>query len=98
MTAIRVGIQIAQQHATYRQIRQAWQEVGISGANTQFNWDHFFRISIFLQYVNRLWCFVHLAGLRRWTSWIFEVMFRFSNSSIGVCADFYCTRRNLARE
>ena len=42
MTAIRVGIQITQQHATYRQIRQAWQAVDASGADTLFNWDHFF--------------------------------------------------------
>ncbi|MGI8484818.1 MAG: LLM class flavin-dependent oxidoreductase, partial [Thermomicrobiales bacterium] len=42
MTAIRVGIQITQQHATYGQIRQAWQAVDASGADTLFNWDHFF--------------------------------------------------------
>jgi len=42
LTAIRVGIQIAQQHATYQQIRQAWQAVDASGADTLFNWDHFF--------------------------------------------------------
>jgi probable F420-dependent oxidoreductase len=43
--AIRVGIQITQQHATYRQIRQAWQAVDASGADTLFNWDHFFPLS-----------------------------------------------------
>jgi probable F420-dependent oxidoreductase len=42
LTAIRVGIQICQQHATYAQIRKAWQEVDGSGADTLFNWDHFF--------------------------------------------------------
>jgi len=42
VAAIRVGIQVAQQHATYRQIRQAWQAVDASGADTLFNWDHFF--------------------------------------------------------
>jgi probable F420-dependent oxidoreductase len=43
--AIRVGIQITQQHATYRQIREAWQAVDASGADTLFNWDHFFPLS-----------------------------------------------------
>ena len=42
LTAIRVGIQITQQHATYQQLRQAWQAVDASGADTLFNWDHFF--------------------------------------------------------
>lgn len=42
MTDIRVGIQITQQHATYAQIREAWQAVDASGADTLFNWDHFF--------------------------------------------------------
>ncbi len=45
MAAIRVGIQIQQQHATYRQIRRAWQAVDASGADTLFNWDHFFPLS-----------------------------------------------------
>ncbi|MBA3413912.1 MAG: LLM class F420-dependent oxidoreductase [Chloroflexia bacterium] len=45
MTAIRVGIQITQQHATYHQIRQAWRDVDASGADTLFNWDHFFPLS-----------------------------------------------------
>jgi probable F420-dependent oxidoreductase len=42
VTTIRVGIQIAQQHATYHQIREAWRAVEASGADTLFNWDHFF--------------------------------------------------------
>ncbi len=45
MAAIRVGIQIQQQHATYRQIRDAWRAVDASGADTLFNWDHFFPLS-----------------------------------------------------
>jgi len=45
LVAIRVGIQITQQHATYRQIRRAWQEVDASGADTLFNGDHFFPLS-----------------------------------------------------
>jgi len=45
LTAIRVGIQITQQHATYQQIRKAWREVDASGADTLFNWDHFFPLS-----------------------------------------------------
>ncbi|MGN6485345.1 MAG: LLM class F420-dependent oxidoreductase [Thermomicrobiales bacterium] len=42
---IRVGIQITQQHATYAQIREAWKAVDASGADTLFNWDHFFPLS-----------------------------------------------------
>ena len=42
---IRVGIQITQQHATYAQIRDAWKAVDASGADTLFNWDHFFPLS-----------------------------------------------------
>jgi probable F420-dependent oxidoreductase len=42
---IRVGIQITQQHATYQQIRRAWQEVDASGADTLWNWDHFFPLA-----------------------------------------------------
>lgn len=45
MHPIRVGIQIQQQHAAYPQIRRAWQEVDASGADTLFNWDHFFPLS-----------------------------------------------------
>ncbi len=45
MPAIRVGVQIQQQHASYRQIRRAWQAVDESGADTLFNWDHFFPLS-----------------------------------------------------
>jgi probable F420-dependent oxidoreductase len=42
---IRVGIQITQQHATYHQIRDAWKAVDASGADTLFNWDHFFPLA-----------------------------------------------------
>jgi probable F420-dependent oxidoreductase len=45
LTAIRVGIQIQQQHASYQQIKRAWQEVEASGADTLWNWDHFFPLS-----------------------------------------------------
>lgn len=45
MAKIRVGIQISQQHATYKQIREAWKAVDASGADTLFNWDHFFPLS-----------------------------------------------------
>lgn len=44
-TTIRVGIQITQQHATYHQIRDAWKAVDESGADTLFNWDHFYPLS-----------------------------------------------------
>ena len=45
MPKLRVGIQIQQQHATYRQIRDAWLAVEATGADTLFNWDHFFPLS-----------------------------------------------------
>ncbi|MFN8662326.1 MAG: hypothetical protein U0075_10570 [Thermomicrobiales bacterium] len=45
MHPIRVGIQIQQQHATYPQIRDAWKRVDESGADTLWNWDHFFPLS-----------------------------------------------------
>jgi len=45
MTKLRVGIQIAQQHATYPQIRDAWKAVEATGADTLFNWDHFYPMS-----------------------------------------------------
>ena len=40
MAAIRIGIQIQQQHGTYEQIRRAWQEVEATGADTLFNWEN----------------------------------------------------------
>src|SRR3954451_21799731 len=45
LTAIRVGIQVQQQHATYPQIREAWKVVEATGADTMFNWDHFFPLT-----------------------------------------------------
>lgn len=42
---IRVGIQIQPQHATYPQMRDAWRRVDESGADTLFNWDHFYPLS-----------------------------------------------------
>lgn len=45
MSRIRVGIQITQQHATYKQIREAWKAVDASGADTLFNWDHFYPLN-----------------------------------------------------
>lgn len=42
MATVRVGAQIQPQHASYAQMRAAWQQVEASGADTLFNWDHFF--------------------------------------------------------
>src|SRR5215212_5923762 len=39
---IRVGAQIQPQHASYRQMRDAWLRVEEMEADTLFNWDHFF--------------------------------------------------------
>ncbi|BDZ46349.1 LLM class F420-dependent oxidoreductase [Naasia aerilata] len=39
---VRVGVQIAPQHALYPKIREAVQEVEDLGVDVLFNWDHFF--------------------------------------------------------
>src|SRR5215212_415570 len=39
---IKVGAQIQPQHASYRQMRDAWLRVEEMGADTLFNWDHFY--------------------------------------------------------
>ena len=39
---VRVGAQIHPQHASYRQMRDAWLRVEALGADTLFTWDHFF--------------------------------------------------------
>lgn len=39
---IRVGVQLAPQHANYAAIRRAAAEVDELGADVLFNWDHFF--------------------------------------------------------
>jgi probable F420-dependent oxidoreductase len=39
---VRVGAQIHPQQASYAQIRDAWLRVEEMGADTLFNWDHFF--------------------------------------------------------
>ncbi len=40
--AVRVGAQIQPQHASYKAMRDAWVGVEELGADTLFNWDHFF--------------------------------------------------------
>ena len=42
MPKIRVGVQIQPQNATYAQMRDAWHAVEEAGADTLFNWDHFY--------------------------------------------------------
>ena len=42
MTTIRVGAQIQPQQGEYRQMRDAWLKVEEMGADTLFNWDHFY--------------------------------------------------------
>jgi probable F420-dependent oxidoreductase len=39
---IRIGVTVPQQHATYAQLRETWQEAELIGADTLFAWDHFF--------------------------------------------------------
>ena len=42
MPTIRVGAQLQPQHASYAQMREAWLRVEEMGADTLFNWDHFY--------------------------------------------------------
>jgi len=42
---VRVGVQVAPQHATYAKIRDTVQQVEALGADVAFNWDHFFPLS-----------------------------------------------------
>ncbi len=64
---IRVGVQIQPQQASYQAMRQAWVEVDRSGADTLFNWDHFFPL-----YGDRdgphFECFTTLAAMAEATS------------------------------
>ncbi|MDP8901636.1 MAG: LLM class F420-dependent oxidoreductase [Actinomycetota bacterium] len=39
---IRIGVQVRPQHATYAQMRAAWAQAEVLGADTVFTWDHFF--------------------------------------------------------
>jgi len=43
--AVRVGAQIQPQHAEYAQMRDTWLRVEEMGADTLFNWDHFYPLS-----------------------------------------------------
>jgi probable F420-dependent oxidoreductase len=45
MAAVRVGAQIKPQHASYSQMREAWLRAEEMGADTIFNWDHFYPLS-----------------------------------------------------
>jgi probable F420-dependent oxidoreductase len=42
---VRIGVQIAPQHASYSKIRDTLAEVEALGADIAFNWDHFFPLS-----------------------------------------------------
>jgi probable F420-dependent oxidoreductase len=42
---VRVGAQIQPQHASYAQMRDAWLRVEELGADTLFNWDHFYPLN-----------------------------------------------------
>ncbi|GMA31000.1 LLM class F420-dependent oxidoreductase [Litorihabitans aurantiacus] len=45
MTAIRIGVQLQPQHATYAQLREAVLRSEEAGVDVIFNWDHFFPLS-----------------------------------------------------
>ena len=40
--AVRVGAQVQPQHTEYAQMRDTWLRVEEMGADTLFNWDHFY--------------------------------------------------------
>jgi probable F420-dependent oxidoreductase len=42
---VRVGVQIKPQHASYAKMRDAWLRAEEMGADTLFNWDHFYPLS-----------------------------------------------------
>ena len=42
---VRLGVQIAPQHATYDVIRQTLRRIEDAGVDVAFNWDHFFPLS-----------------------------------------------------
>ncbi len=42
---VRIGVQLAPQHATYEKIRDAAEEFEGLGADILFNWDHFYPLS-----------------------------------------------------
>ncbi|MBA2374782.1 MAG: LLM class F420-dependent oxidoreductase [Actinomycetota bacterium] len=42
---VRVGAQIQPQHVEYRKMRETWVSVEEAGADTLFNWDHFYPLS-----------------------------------------------------
>jgi probable F420-dependent oxidoreductase len=43
--SVRVGAQVKPQHGEYRDMRDAWVAVEEAGADTLFNWDHFYPLS-----------------------------------------------------
>src|SRR4051794_39407998 len=45
MPKIKVGVQIRPQHTTYANYEQAWLRVDELGADSIWNWDHFFPLS-----------------------------------------------------
>ncbi len=42
---IRIGAQVKPQHGEYRKMRETWTAVEEIGADTLFNWDHFYPLS-----------------------------------------------------
>jgi probable F420-dependent oxidoreductase len=41
-TPVRIGVTAPQQHTTYARLRATWREAEAIGADTLFDWDHFF--------------------------------------------------------
>ena len=39
---LRIGVRVAPQHCTFKQMRDAWLRAEEAGADTLFTWDHFF--------------------------------------------------------
>ena len=43
--SVRIGVQMRPQHLDYGELRATWVAVDESGADTLFNWDHFFPLT-----------------------------------------------------
>ncbi len=43
--AVRIGVQVRPEHLDYAELRACWVAVDESGADTLFNWDHFFPLT-----------------------------------------------------
>lgn len=69
MSKIRIGVQVRPAYSSYAQLRETWLRVEDLGADTLWNWDHFFPLPMYgpsdgLHFE----CWTHLAGMAEVTS------------------------------